>query len=62
MKQWSRSAFIKMIEKNGYLYSRNNGSHSIYANKEGKHITVPLRIEAVIARRLIKENNLNIDL
>ena len=51
-----------MVEKNGYLYSRNNGSHSIYVNKEGKHITVPLRIEAVIARRLIKENNLKIDL
>lgn len=60
MKQWSRSAFIKMIEKNGYLYSRNNGSHSIYVNEEGKHITVPLRIEAVIARRLIKENSLNV--
>lgn len=62
MKQWSRSAFIKMIEKNGYYYSRNNGSHSIYVNEEGKHITVPLRIEAVIARRLIKENNLNFGL
>ena len=50
-----------MLERNGYSYSRNNGSHSIYM-KEGKHITVPLRIRAVIARRLIKENNLNIDL
>jgi predicted RNA binding protein YcfA (HicA-like mRNA interferase family) len=58
MKQWSRIAFIKVLKKNGYHYSRNNGSHSIYINSQGKHITVPLRIEAVIARRLIKENNL----
>ena len=50
-----------MLERNGYSYSRNNGSHSIYV-KDGKHITVPLRIRAVIARRLIKENNLNITL
>lgn len=58
MKQWSRIAFIKLLKRNGYYYSRNTGSHSIYVNNEGKHITVPFRIEAVIARRLIKENNL----
>lgn len=57
MKQWSRVAFIKVLKKNGY-HSRNNGSHSIYINSQGKHITIPLRIEVVIARRLIKENNL----
>lgn len=62
MKQWSTPDFIRMIEKNGYYYSRNNGSHSIYVNKEGRHISVPLRIEAPIARRLIKENNLDINL
>lgn len=61
MKLWSRNAFIKMIEKNGYYYSRNNGSHAIYI-KEGKHIAIPYKIKAVIAERLIKENNLNINL
>lgn len=61
MKQWTRDAFIKMVEKNGYHYVRNNGSHSIYI-KDGKHITIPLRIEAPIAKRLIKEHNLNIEL
>jgi predicted RNA binding protein YcfA (HicA-like mRNA interferase family) len=50
-----------MIERNGYHYLRNNGSHAIYV-KDGKHITVPLRIEAPIAKRLIKENNLNTEL
>ena len=51
-----------MVEKNGYHYVRNNGIHSIYMNDEGKHITIPLRIEAPVAKRLIKENNLNEDL
>ena len=59
MRQWNRKEFIRMVEKNGYHYVRNNGSHSIYMNDEGKHITIPLRIEAPIAKRLIKENNLN---
>jgi predicted RNA binding protein YcfA (HicA-like mRNA interferase family) len=61
MKQWTRDEFIKMVERNGYHYDRNNGSHSIYV-KDGKHITIPLRIEAPIAKRLIKEHNLNINL
>lgn len=59
MRQWSRKEFIRMVEKNGYHYVRNNGSHSIYINDEGNHITIPLRIEAPVAKRLIKENNLN---
>lgn len=62
MRQWGRSEFIKMLERNGYYYDRNNGSHSIYKNKDGNHITVPYKIEAPIAKRLIKENNLNIEL
>ena len=62
MKQWTRGEFVKMVERNGYHYDRNNGSHSIYTNEDGKHITIPLRMEAPIAKRLIKENNLNIDL
>ena len=64
MKEWTRNDFIKVVEKNGYtiVKNRGNGSHSIYVNEKGNHISVPLRIKAVIARRLIKENNLNIDL
>ena len=63
MKHWTRSEFIKMIEKNGYYYTRNNGGHSIYTNAEGKHIAVPYnKICAPMAKRLIKENNLNTEL
>ena len=61
MKQWDVRDFIRMLEKNGYYYSRNNGSHSIYINKSGIHISVPKKIRSVIARRLIKEHNLIIE-
>lgn len=62
MKQYTHKEFVKIVEFNGFYYSRSSGSHSIYINKEGKHISIPYSLECVIARRLIKENNLNINL
>ena len=53
---------IKRVSKNGYTYSRHNGDHHIYVSEEGRHISVPQKLECVIARRLIKEYNLNIEL
>ena len=60
MQQYTQREFIKIAEKNGFYYSRHNGDHAIYINKEGRHISIPKDLECVIARRLIKENNLNI--
>ena len=49
-----------MLEKNGYHYSRKGkGSHSIYTNSEGIHIPVGKTINSCIARRIVKDNNLN---
>lgn len=60
MKQWTKKDYCKMLEKNGYHYSREGkGSHSIYTNSAGIHITVGKTINPCIARRIIKENNLN---
>lgn len=58
MKQYSNREFIKILNKNGYYLDYKNGGHSIYKNNEGNHISIPLRLKCVIARRLIKENNL----
>lgn len=58
MRQYTTREFIKIVQKNGYYYSRSNGDHSIYINEKGTHISIPHRIACVIARRLIKENNL----
>lgn len=64
MLEWTTDNFCKMLRKNGYHLKKKGGkgSHSVYVNEAGNIISVPLRIRCVIARRLIKENNLNIDL
>lgn len=61
MKQWPHDKFVKLVEKNGFRWSRNNG-HDIYVNNKGRHISIPHKLASVIARRLIKENDLNTDL
>lgn len=60
MKQYTSIEFIRIAIKNGYVYSRHNGDHAIYV-KNGKHISIPKRLNSCIARRLIKENNLNLN-
>lgn len=61
-KQYTRREFIKIVESKGFYYNRCNGSHSIYINNEGRHISIPKNIKDVIIRRLIKENNLDTNL
>lgn len=58
MRQYTQKEFIKVVKKNGFRYERHSGSHAIYS-RNGSHISIPHKLECVIARRLIKENNLN---
>ena len=62
MRQYTSREFIKIVEFNSFYYSRHNGDHAIYVNDNGKHISIPRNLECVIALRLIKENNLVIDI
>lgn len=62
MIQYTQREFISIVERNGFYYNRYNGSHAIYVNNEGKHISIPKNLESVIALRLIKENNLETNL
>jgi predicted RNA binding protein YcfA (HicA-like mRNA interferase family) len=32
---------IKIVEKSGFHFSRQSGSHKIYKNDEGKRVTIP---------------------
>lgn len=57
MKQYTQREFIRVVQKNGYSYNRHSGDHAIYV-KDGRHISIPQKLECVIARRLIRENNL----
>lgn len=62
MRQYTQREFIKICVANGFYYSRHNGDHAIYVNDEGRHISIPKNLECVIALRLIKENNLIINI
>ena len=62
MRQYTSREFIKIVEFNGFYYSRYNGDHAIYVNDRGRHISIPKNLESVIALRLIKENNLITDI
>ena len=58
MKQYARREFVKLVRQNGFEYIRSKGSHDIYYNNKGRHISIPQTLVDVIARRLIRENNL----
>ena len=62
MKQYTQREFIKICIANGFYYSRHNGDHAIYVNDRGRHISIPSSLEQVIARRLVKENKLEVDI
>jgi predicted RNA binding protein YcfA (HicA-like mRNA interferase family) len=57
MKQYTQREFIRIIQRNGFTYNRHSGDHAIYV-RDGKHLSIPQKLNSVIARRLVKENNL----
>ena len=62
MRQYTSREFIKIVKFNGFYYNRHNGDHAIYVNDKGNHISITKNLESVIARRLIKENNLEVNI
>ena len=62
MRQYTSREFIKIVEFNGFYYDRCKGDHAIYVNDKGKHVSIPKNLECVIALRLIKENNLEVNI
>lgn len=58
MKQFTHREFVRVVVANGFHYNRQSGDHAIYLNEKGRHISIPLKLESVIAARLIKENTL----
>lgn len=53
-----RKDFIKKVRANGYEHVRTNGSHMIFQNAEGRIITVNLKLNKMVAKRLTKEYEL----
>ena len=51
---------IDFLEAHNYIYSRASGSHRIYINPNGKHISIPFKTNGKdlcfpMVKRLIKE-------
>lgn len=61
MKIYEKREFEVILKMNGYHLDRNKGSHHIYINDSGRHISVKYPLNPCISRRLIKEYNLKID-
>ena len=58
-RSYNKRDVLKMLKKNGYSLVRQSGSHSIFENHKGDHLTVKLSsFNPMIFQRLVKENNL----
>ena len=62
MRQYTSREFIKIVEFNGFYYNRYKGDNALYVNDKWRHVSIPKSLECVIARRMIKENNLITDI
>lgn len=58
MKQIKTKEFLRLLSKAGFVLDRTKGSHSIFVNSKGEHVSVPRNLHSVIALRLIKEYDL----
>ncbi len=46
---------IKILEEKGFTFSRQSGSHAIYANTNGVKVTVPVHGKKDIGKGLLKQ-------
>jgi len=45
---------IRVLEKSGFILSRQSGSHKIYKNSKGKRVTVPYHSGKTLHPKLLK--------
>lgn len=46
---------VKILEKKGFRFSRQSGSHAIYKNDFGRRTTVPIHTGKIIGRGLLSQ-------
>ncbi|MBF0337177.1 MAG: type II toxin-antitoxin system HicA family toxin [Nitrospirae bacterium] len=44
---------IKVLERIGFVFSRQSGSHKIYKNKEGRRATVPYHSGKILHQKTL---------
>jgi len=56
---------IRALEKAGFFFSRQSGSHKIYKNKEGKRTTIPYHSGKILhpktLKSILRDADLSID-
>ncbi len=56
---------VKVLEKKGFRFSRQSGSHAVYINDEGLRTTVPIHgkkeLGIGLLRQIMKDTGLSID-
>lgn len=57
-KTYTFRTFCKLLRKNGYDVVPKNGDHHKYKNKKNDSIVVNVRLNRLVAKRLIKEHKL----
>jgi predicted RNA binding protein YcfA (HicA-like mRNA interferase family) len=55
----------KVLERTGFLLTRQSGSHKIYKNKEGKRVTVPFHTGRIlhpkVLQSILRDANLTVE-
>ena len=52
----------RILKNNGFILHHQKGSHMIYRNKRGQHLTIGIcNLNKMVFQRLIKEYNLKVD-
>jgi len=56
---------IRVLEKAGFSFKRQSGSHKIYKNKEGKRVTVPYHsgkiLHPKVLASILRDANLTVE-
>jgi predicted RNA binding protein YcfA (HicA-like mRNA interferase family) len=48
------SETIRVLERIGFFFVRQSGSHKIYKNSEGKRVTVPYHAKRILHPKVLK--------
>jgi predicted RNA binding protein YcfA (HicA-like mRNA interferase family) len=46
---------IKALERKGFFFSRQSGSHAIYSNKEGIKVTIPIHGKKDLGKGILNQ-------
>ena len=51
----SAKQVIKIIERHGFVFARQSGSHAIYYHADGRRTTVPIHGKRTLGRGLLRQ-------